>query len=175
MKNIFFISDQHFSQRNFLNFTDSNGNRIRPFDSIDEMDEHMIERHNSVVGKFDKVWFGGDITFDRKRFDTIMSRLNGKKRLVLGNHDDGIFLAKSGWFEKIVLDRRFDEFGFIMEHKPGRLDQAFNHRQQKQMKIVHGHVHQNSIDDPNYINICVEVVNYTPVHLDEIIDRIKNS
>lgn len=173
MRNIWFISDHHAGHKNILNFLDDDGNRIRPFNSVEEMDEYMIDRHNSVVKDDDIVWFGGDATFNNKTFPNFITRLKGKKRIVLGNHDDGIFLAKGGWFQKIQLDRRFDEFGFIFEHKPGRLDQAFNHRQQKQMAIVHGHIHQRHIPDPYYINVSCEVVDYTPVHIDEIVDRIK--
>ena len=50
MSDIWVISDTHFGHNNMLKFKDKNGDPIRPnFSSTEEMDEHMIERWNSVV------------------------------------------------------------------------------------------------------------------------------
>lgn len=78
--NQFFISDTHFShQLMVLN---------RPFSTIDEMDRFMIDAWNSVVRDTDIVWHLGDFSFaDEKRTKVIFDQLNGRKRLILGNHD----------------------------------------------------------------------------------------
>jgi len=164
-----FISDTHFFHANILKFTDDAGKRIRPFNSLDEMHSIMIERWNSVVKPNDYVYHLGDVTFRYDRaFNVLMGALNGQKRLILGNHDKikGTDLMK--WFEKVDLWKGFKEYNFTATHIPLRLeslrDGAF---------CVHGHIHQNMMEDPHYINVSVEVRNYTPVHIDEIGAEIK--
>jgi calcineurin-like phosphoesterase family protein len=34
---------------------------------------------------------------------------------------------------------------------------------------IHGHVHENSLDDPKYINVCAEMIDYTPVEFSKLI------
>lgn len=40
-KNTFFISDTHFGHKNIINFKDSDGRPLRPFNSVEEMDETL--------------------------------------------------------------------------------------------------------------------------------------
>jgi calcineurin-like phosphoesterase family protein len=170
MRDIWFTSDQHFGHANILKFTDKAGNLIRPeFSTVDEMDECMLDRWNSVVKKGDIVWNLGDICFDKKKFtDKILNRLNGALRITVGNHDDIKFLASLGRFQKIVVTRRFDEFGFVASHYPLHQDSLWNHRKQKTVLCLHGHTHQNDPAPGPYHNVSVERTNYTPVHIDEI-------
>lgn len=163
-----FIADTHFFHANILKFTGSDGKRIRPFNSIPEMHEIIIENWNNVVKPNDYVYHLGDVTFQyHKPFNELMYRLNGDKRLIVGNHDK---LKQEGLlkhFVKVDLWKGFKEANFTASHIPLRLDAlrdgAFN---------VHGHTHQNIMDDKHYINVCVETRNYTPVHLDTIISEI---
>lgn len=132
------------------------------------MNETMIERHNSVVRPTD-IWYClGDVTFDVKNFARIASRLNGHKRLILGNHDDGRNYDLLRWFEKVTLWRIFKDHNFVCTHIPIPITQ-FRHKVQFN---VHGHIHQNLMDEPWYINICVEHTNYTPLSLDEVKQRM---
>lgn len=162
--NIFFTSDLHLFHANFLTFEDEDGTRIRPFASVDEMNERIVDGWNSVVRDGDRVYVLGDVTFDYgPEFDKLMSRLRGSKRLIIGNHDQikGTSLLKH--FKKASLWRIFKEYNFACSHVPLRLDQlrkvAFN---------VHGHLHQNVLADPHYINVCVEQTNYVPMSLEGI-------
>lgn len=164
----FFISDTHFFHANILKFTGEDGKRIRPFNSLEEMHEYMIEKWNSVVKDNDNVYHLGDVTFQYHRgFNELMSRLKGRKRLILGNHDKIKGTNLMDWFEKLDLWKGFKEFNFTASHMPLRLgsfrDGAVN---------VHGHTHQNMVEGP-YINVSVEVRDYTPVHIDEIGEEIK--
>ena len=154
---------------NILKFTDDAGVKIRPFASIEEMHEVMIERWNSVVKPQDKVYHLGDVTFRYGgEFTNLMSRLRGHKRLIVGNHDKiwDPNLIRS--FDKVDLWKGFKDFNFTASHFPLNLDTlrdgAFN---------VHGHVHANSLKDKNYINVSVEVRNYTPVNIDEIVQEMR--
>jgi calcineurin-like phosphoesterase family protein len=169
MHDKWFISDTHFFHTNILKFTDGNGQRLRPFNSLDEMHETMIEKWNSVVKDNDYVYHLGDVTFQYHRpFNTLMHRLKGHKRLIVGNHDK---LKQPGLlihFDKVELWKGFKEHGFTCSHIPLLLqslrDGHFN---------VHGHMHSNEMDDPHYITVCVEKRNYTPVSLDTILKEIK--
>lgn len=166
------IIDHHFLHPAILRFTDSSGNRIRPdFDTLEQMHEDMIEKHNSVVKVQDKVYFLGDVTFKvNSEFNNIMSRLNGHKRLIVGNHDriKGTDLIR--WFEKVELWKIFKEHRFICSHLPMRKDQF----RYKVVANVHGHLHQNVINEPEYINVCCEILKNKPIHLEEIKNIIKN-
>lgn len=169
--NKWFISDTHFFHANILKFVGKDGQRTRPFDSLDEMHELMIDNWNSVVKENDYVYHLGDVTFQyHKGFNSLMSRLKGRKRLILGNHDKIKGTNLIDWFEKVELWKGFKEYNFTASHIPLML-----HSLRDGVYNVHGHVHQNSLENPNYINVSCEVRNYTPVHIDEIAEEIKNA
>lgn len=165
----FFISDTHFFHANILKFVDDNGQRIRPFSSLEEMHEYMIQRWNSVVKDQDYVYHLGDVTFRYDGpFNNLMSRLKGQKRLIIGNHDKIWNPSLQRWFQKADTWKGFKEGNFTATHHPhilsGLRDGDFN---------VHGHIHQNHMDDLHYINVSVEVRDYTPVHWDQIQKEIR--
>ena len=175
MANIFFISDTHLNHSNIIKFKDDNDNWARPhpktgeqFSSIEEHNEYIINAWNSVVRPGDKVWHLGDVIFGPKdQYAKFIHRLNGKLRLCPGNHDD--IKAISGFFEKIEIWRIFKEHKFTCSHIPLNKD-CFRHKTQFN---VHGHVHTRSLDDPQYINISAEQTGLAPIHLDEILKKIK--
>ena len=78
MANIWVVSDCHFGHNNVLKFKDDDGNLIRgsKFSSIEEMDEHLIERWNSVVKAGDKVYNLGDVYFGQGH--RVLPRLMGE-------------------------------------------------------------------------------------------------
>lgn len=79
---IFFTADTHFGHENIMSFCK------RPFKSIEEHDKALVDNWNSVVGSKDIVFHLGDFAFgDRKFVSKIVSQLNGKIWLILGNHD----------------------------------------------------------------------------------------
>lgn len=184
MKNYWVISDTHWSHANFLNFMDDKGNKIRPFSSVEEMDEIMIQNWNKVVGPGDYVYHLGDVWMkgkDPTAFDNIMRRLNGKKRLLLGNHDTLDIHHYAKWFKKISVTKTWKEFSkpFIMSHYPIHAG-SVGSQKHPVMWNVHGHIHQNlvllpksKVPDPMYINVSVEHIDYTPIHIEDLIKRMK--
>lgn len=164
-----FISDTHFFHTNVLKFMKDEKTRMRSeFSSLDEMHEVMIERWNSCVKPQDYIYHLGDVTFQYHRpFQELMWRLNGHKRLIVGNHDklkqDGLLKH----FDKVELWKGFKEFNFTCSHIPLRLDSLRDGKYN-----VHGHLHHRKMDDPHYINVSVEQNNYYPFHLDDILKRI---
>lgn len=170
MRKIFAIADTHFRQESFLTFKNKNGIRIRNFSSIDVIDNFMVDNWNKVVSNNDIVYHLGDVYCGNKnQADEILSRLNGRKRLILGNHDDGKDKVLIRHFEKIMSERIFTEFNIILTHKPVHPDTLYVHKSQKYLTNVHGHLHDNVIDDSRYVNISVEQTNYTPVDLESLI------
>lgn len=176
---IFFLSDLHMGHENFLKFVDETGDYVRRFSSVEEMDQRIEDGWNSVVRDGDRVYVLGDVTFDYgENFKKRWSRLRGSKRLVLGNHDD---LKRGGsallqCFKKIAVWRIFHEQepGFVCSHVP--IHPA--HFRQSDFN-VHGHIHERLVrlpdgsPDPRYINVCVEQLNYVPISMEKLLDRMR--
>lgn len=79
--NTHFTSDVHFGHNNIIKFCN------RPFSSVEEMNEQLIERWNNVVKPNDTVWSLGDFAFlPYEQTKQIIKRLNGNLHMVLGNH-----------------------------------------------------------------------------------------
>lgn len=182
MRDLWVISDTHFRHANILKFTDGNtGELVRPqFADVDEMDEHMIDRWNSVVKTGDIVYHLGDVVMgDQEWFKKNWPRLKGSKRLIVGNHDDIKFLSCGGFFQKVSMWRMFPEFGLMFSHVPLhessllRLkERGGNYPEDCELLLnVHGHIHQNKSPDGPYRNVSVEAINYTPVNIEDL--RVK--
>lgn len=169
MSSIWVISDTHFGHTNILNFKDSVGNPVRHFKSIEEMDQTLIDNWNSVVKPGDKVYHLGDVFFGSKdNFKSLWPKLNGSKRLVVGNHDDIKFLSSGGFFKKVMMWRLFKEFGLILTHTPQHQSALTGKRQN--LLNVHGHTHQNKSPEGPYKCVCVEQphMNYQPVNIEDL-------
>ena len=78
----FYISDLHFGHQNAIVFDQ------RPFSTVEEMDETIITLWNRRVTDDDDVYIIGDFAFrNQKPEEWYLSRLNGRKNLIIGNHD----------------------------------------------------------------------------------------
>jgi calcineurin-like phosphoesterase family protein len=112
----FYTSDTHFGHVSLLSM------QPRPFVSIDEHDEHLVEQWNRVVGNTDIVYHLGDfamgLTERADRVRRLFSRLNGRKRLVVGNHD----LDRHGHLHPTLAALDWDEApqGFIFTDDCGQ-------------------------------------------------------
>lgn len=97
----YYISDLHFGQASLLSQMDKRG-----FESVEAMDEYMINQWNSQVRNKDDIIILGDFATytDVEKINDLLERLNGKKTLICGNHDR--FLKKAGFqselFEQIT-------------------------------------------------------------------------
>lgn len=170
MKEIFLISDTHFSHKAICSFTLTDGvTPLRPWDSPEEMDEAMIEKWNSVVKPHDKVYHLGDVVIKVKDLE-IMDRLNGDKVLIRGNHDIYDMRDYAKYFRDIrgvhVLD------GLIMSHIPLHPESLGRFGCN-----IHGHLHAHRVMldgaiDPRYISVCVEQTDFAPISFDVVKERI---
>lgn len=181
MRDIWLISDTHFCHENILSFRDGgpDGPLIRGqlFDSVEQMDEVMIDQWNRTVKPGDIVYHLGDVFFGPKEdFVKKWKRLNGAKRLILGNHDDAKFFAKNELVQKIMMWRMFPEFGMLLTHVPVHDTIMYEGRFRNYDGLplnVHGHIHQNPSPTENHKCVCVEQIDYTPIHIEDVRDGRK--
>lgn len=166
MTNIFFISDTHFGHSNICKFTRSDGSPLRPWDEITKMDSDLILKWNKKVGKNDLVYHLGDVVMNRKHI-AIMASLNGRKRLILGNHDTCNVEEYGKYFERVNGSYKFEDMW--LTHIPMHIDSIIPWAKLN----LHGHLHATSISNPHYFNVSVEQIDYEPISLDELQTRIK--
>lgn len=170
--NQFFAADLHFEHPGIVK--ERNGIRMRPFETVEEHDEAVIERWNAKVGVNDKVYILGDVAMKKAGLAKV-SRLNGKKHLIKGNHDIFELHDYTPLFYQISAYRVFVEFSQVvlashMPVHPMELDRfKFN---------VHGHLHDKRVrrkaedgrdtEDLRYLCVSLEHTNYAPISMDEV-------
>lgn len=153
--NVFFIGDTHFGHKKILQF-EQNG-RQHLFKTIEEHDEALVDNWNKVVRSRDTVYHLGDAAFDNHYH---LGRLKGYKKIILGNHDNDNSLKE--YFERFFGALSYK--GWILTHipvHPKQLEYKFTHN-------IHGHLHTNTIGDPKYINVSADVINFTPIALEDL-------
>lgn len=155
---VFFIADTHFGSESIIRYEN------RPFKTIDEMDECLIEKWNSVVTEADTVYVLGDFSVyeDIKKDEEILSRLQGTKILIMGNHDthrtpaqwrEAGFAECSRW---PILYKNF----FLLSHEPLYMNSNMPYVN------IYGHVHGNAsyrTFSPQSACVSVERLAYTPI------------
>lgn len=157
---IFVISDTHFGHKRICEYEPV----MRPFATIEEHDEELVYRWNNTVKKNDTVWHLGDVLFSENSFD-ILKRLNGIKKLVMGNHDNYPIERYKEHFSHIYGSIKLREC--IFTHIPIHPLQFYRFKAN-----IHGHTHSVVIEDPRYINVSVECQNLTPLLLDTVMQRV---
>jgi calcineurin-like phosphoesterase family protein len=159
MSNIFFISDTHFSWSAVMKAEN------RPFNSIEEMDETLIQRWNNTVSKKDTVYHLGDFAYGR--VFNIKNRLNGYVHLILGNHDHLNREEKKLFVSVSDLKHLKSVPRIIMSHRPLR---SWEPSKSKRIHL-HGHCHGKlEKGDYNCLDISDPVWEWTPIPLERIIN-----
>jgi calcineurin-like phosphoesterase family protein len=168
----YFISDAHFYHKGSLRWP--NG-KARPFSSIKEMNDTIINNWNSVVTSDDTVYFIGDFAYkcSINEVKSIFDKLNGKIILIKGNHDGIVLKANQKFhrFESVhdILNIKIDNHELVLCHYPMESWQGKG----RNSIHIHGHTH-GSINHLNTnikrLDVSVENCNYTPVSLNKIIE-----
>jgi len=162
------IADLHFGGENIIRYEN------RPFSSVEEMTQVLIDNWNAVVTEEDTVFVLGDFsTGQSKEQDaSILKRLKGRKILVMGNHDThrtpeewrGIGFAECSLWP--IVYREF----FILSHEPMYLNRNMPYAN------IYGHVHGNvSYQTVSEQSACVSVerIAYTPVDFEYLVGQMK--
>lgn len=156
MNRIYFISDLHLSHNNIIKYCN------RPYENVEDMNNDIIKRWNSVVSKNDTVWVLGDIGLGKKEnIKKLLLQLNGHKKLIMGNHDrwNPHFYEECG-FEFVSNYPVLLKGHFLLSHAPIVDSGPFYN--------IHGHVHDNPefpTETEKSRCVCVERQNYTPIRL----------
>lgn len=166
---IYYISDLHFYHNKII------VSGQRPFNNVDEMNKTLISNWNKTVEDKDQVYFLGDFGIVKNNSDIkntidLVKQLNGKITLVYGNHDSKLIKNDEfiSLFEDISLYKKINDNGryVVLMHYPLEVWERSHYGSYH----IHGHVHNGKLNHiKNRYNACVEVNNYTPVTLDQMI------
>ncbi|WP_449043443.1 metallophosphoesterase [Paracoccus versutus] len=162
-----FTADPHYSHDRIIGFCD------RPFPDVAAMNARLLAECRARVQPDDDLWILGDFTAgrstdaQRREVRTIFHALPGRRRLIRGNHDED-WVRDLPWDSvaetaDIVVDkRRLFLCHYPMITWPGARHQGLQ---------LFGHVHQNWRGSRNSVNVGVDVWNFRPVTLPEILRR----
>lgn len=160
----FIISDTHFSDKGSIIAYES-----RPFENGKAMDEVLIRLWNETVGEDDIVYHLGDVADEipKEELKHIIDQLNGRKILVMGNHDRHFSVREwleIGFDEVYPMPVVFNGY-YMLSHEPLYVTTSAPYAN------IFGHVHKN----PAYKDVssrsfcvCVERNEYKPVEFAQI-------
>jgi len=164
------IADTHFGHAGVCNFEDSNGKKIRPWSTPEEMDEVLVDNWNKTVRDVDKVYLLGDVAINRRCLPTL-GRLKGNIILVAGNHDVFRLEEYIPYFKDIKGCVIYKDY--ILSHMPVHPSQK-----ERFKGNIHGHLHHNKIFydgidipiiDDWYRCVSVEQIDYSPINFNSVI------
>lgn len=178
---VFFTSDTHFGHGKIIEYCH------RPFKSVEEMNEKLIENWNSVISDNSIVFHLGDFAFGGSQlWNETLSRLKGKIILILGNHD------RNNMREGFM--RRFDTVASQMQIEIGGKSIYLNHypflcfggawRGENATWQLFGHVHsgpgsKNGLDInrlvnlfPSQYDVGVDNNEYKPISFEAVAKKI---
>lgn len=184
MKAIWFTSDLHFGHENVIGFCN------RPWKNVESMNEGLIQRWNSRVEPHHLVYVVGDFAFCNSTDRSfILSRLNGIKILVQGNHDKGHVCPKGfssmiSSFEMSIAGQKVHIshyppkytgvkglwYKYVLKKVPKYLDRM---PPNDGGWFIHGHTHDKSKFKGRCIHVGVDAWDYYPVSLKEISSYIQ--
>ena len=163
---IFVTSDLHFGHKNIIKYEN------RPYENIEQMDEDLIQRWNNTVGKEDTTYVLGDFSWYKgEKTNEILKRLNGKKVLIIGNHDCNFLKDKK--FDKSL----FEEIEYYKELKYNKKIYVLFHypiaeHNGKTNGVIHlyGHIHSMNLElerklMPLAYNVGVDRNGYVPINI----------
>lgn len=174
MSNVWVTSDHHFGHARIIELS------YRPFGSVDDMDDALVDAWNSVVRDGDLVYHLGDFCWspyqkDADRLATLTARLNGWIVLVYGNHDPKVVRAHHRWIDcadKITM-RTPDGMPVVLRHHGVRSQhEADVARRVGEVEgvLLHGHAHGKSEKFWGTLDVGVDChAGYAPILLSEAV------
>lgn len=151
---IYFTSDTHFNQQRTLELS------RRPFDSVEHMNNILVQNWNNTVKQEDTVYHLGD-------FGDITYRdhLNGRIRLLIGNYElkDYTYSELNEYFDIIEepTEAVIGGHTFHLVHEPvNQHPHKFN---------LFGPIHKLQMVKKNGLNVGVDCHNFKPISLEEVL------
>jgi len=155
MSKCLITSDLHFGHK-----------KAAEWRGLENHDEYIIDRWNSVVEKRDVVYVLGDAAFNLGGVANI-ARLNGIKKLVMGNHDQQSMNVWLSVFRSVSAYKVMSR-DILLSHIPVH-PWSLTPRYRLQ---IHGHTHELGSPDGPYISACLEMTDYEPKTLEWYIQRV---
>jgi calcineurin-like phosphoesterase family protein len=177
----FFTSDHHFGHANIIDYCG------RPYASVAEMNADLTQRWNETVAADDVVWHLGDFAMgDPTDWRGHVAGLNGRLRLVLGNHDGAAEVMREAGFrdvyENVVID--VDGYNVWLNHFPTAGPDGLDYRGRRGYVrpaapsaydiALCGHVHRKWTLRNGILNVGVDRWSYRPIELDDILTEIRD-
>ena len=170
---VFYTADLHILHAKIIRLTN------RPFRSADEMRRELIQRYRACVSDEDTCYFLGDLFVAPRNGkphgeESILDCLPGHKILLIGNHDDDLIRSVdlSKYFEQVAECLNIVDNGhpITLAHVPMADAPALR----EGGFMIHGHLHTTPFSggetwSDRILNACVEVNNYAPATLDQLI------
>lgn len=183
---IYFSSDHHFGHLNIIQYCK------RPFSSVEEMNEQMAKRWNSIVKQDDVVYYLGDFSLLLEPVEIIAPKLNGQKILIMGNHDrchplmskkrvvESEPIYRKAGFQELLLETKLNiaDQKVRLCHFPYASEPDFERYNGGKMEkyrpedrgewLLCGHIHEKWKIKNKMINVGVDVWDYLPVPITSI-------
>lgn len=170
---VWFTSDLHFWHKNICKYCN------RPYETIEEMNQGIIDNWNSVVKEDDTVFVLGDLGFcGIEKLRPLMSQLKGKIILIQGNHDSD-YVMSTLYHEKIINNfDRLMSITIIGDEECPNQELTLCHfpmidwyNKEKGSWMIHGHQHQlpetPSCSAAHY-DVGVDKNNWTPINFEQL-------
>jgi len=171
----FLTADTHFGHATMIT-----GGPQRPFENVYEMNEALIANWNSVVNPEDTVWHLGDFAMksDAREIAEIYYALNGRKHLIIGNHDvlkDGTLLPALERLDWASVSHgaeiKHDGHRIMLSHYAGYTWNA-EHRGAYQ---AFGHSHGGLLGMPGSVDVGVDNQDYAPIAVEEFVRQAEDT
>jgi len=173
-----FYSDPHFFHTNIIKYAD------RPFSTVEEMNERLVANYNEMIGPNDTCLWLGDCFFGPYDVgDALIRSMNGKKFLLVGNHDRSLSrMAKSGFMGVTkIINLSIANKKLRACHYPYRYPNAPPYLSNPERKpgeiLLHGHVHTRTkfSNDRTMLHVGVDAWDYCPVRYEQIEPLIRET
>lgn len=164
MNKTYIISDTHFYDERIISYED------RPFKDCEDMRVKLISNWNQIVDESDTVFHLGDFASEKcskELLKELIFQLNGKKILILGNHDLNYSCKEwqqFGFDQAIAYPIIYDNF-FMFSHNPLYINNKMPYAN------IFGHVHNNpaykTISSQSYC-VCADRIDFKPLDFQNI-------
>lgn len=162
MSRLMFSSDLHLGHANVCKWRTQ-------FDFVEQHDDYIIEKHKAVLNKRDTWICLGDVAFTKEGLLRLKGIVCQRKILILGNHCTERGLTVADYLEV------FDEVHSMKKCSYQGVKYWITHCPIHPMEMrkcnlnIHGHMHEHSLDDPRYVNACLEHTNYEPIWIEHLL------
>jgi len=176
---IYVTSDTHFQHVNICGPKLTKWDKgYRNFDSLESMEDYIVDKLNSKVGKEDTLIHDGDVCMGQARlhWPRIRQRINCRNIILcLGNHDDKLEKCPDLLRETFVSVHQRYEFRYkgtliVCHHYPMTVWNEIG----RGAIMLYGHVHGSYIADGKSMDVGVDTNDFTPYSLDEILERMSD-